>query len=71
MKFLDEYRDGEAARKLADGDRPDRDPAVDDHGGLRRADAHDRQVRHRPRLAARRSSWSTGPAARSASPRWR
>ena len=50
MKYLDEYRDGEAARKLAAADRPDRDPAVDDHGGLRRPDAHHRQVRDRPLL---------------------
>ena len=42
MKYLDEYRDAGIARALLDGDRGDRDPAVDAHGGLRRADAHDR-----------------------------
>ena len=52
MKYLDEYRDGEAAAQAGRGHRPHRDPAVDDHGSLRRPDAHDRQVRHRPRPAA-------------------
>ena len=71
MKYLDEYRDAEAARKLADGHRPDRDPAVDAHGSLRRADAHHREVRHRRTAAGGESSWCTGPAARCASPRSR
>ena len=71
MKYLDEYRDGAAAREAGGGDRADRDAALDDHGGLRRPDAHDRQVRDRPDPAAGASSWCTGRAVRSASPRSR
>ena len=40
MKYLDEYRDGAAAREAGGGDRADGHAAVDDHGGLRRPDAH-------------------------------
>ena len=47
MKYLDEYRDAAAARKLVGAIADDGDAAVDDHGSLRRADAHHRQVRHR------------------------
>ena len=54
MKYLDEYRDGAAAREAGGRDRADRHPAVDDHGSLRRPDAHDRQVRDRPDPAAGR-----------------
>ena len=40
MKYLDEYRDGAAAEKLAAAIARTVDAAVDDHGGLRRPDAH-------------------------------
>ena len=39
MKYLDEFRDGEIARRLAGGDPCDHDAAVGDHGSLRRPDA--------------------------------
>ena len=47
MKYLDEYRDHKMAKKLVDEIRRSRDQAVGDHGGLRRADALDREVRAR------------------------
>ena len=45
MRFVDEYRNEADARKLLDGHRAAGDAAVDDHGDLRRADAHADQVR--------------------------
>ena len=44
MKYLDEYRDAAAAKKLAVAIAQRYHAAVDDHGGLRRPDAHDRQI---------------------------
>ena len=52
MKYLDEYRDPAAAGKLRQAIASRHHQAVDDHGSLRRADAHDRQVRHRRAPAA-------------------
>ena len=46
MKFLDEYRDGDLAQKLARGNPPRDDEAVDHHGSLRRPDARDCEIRH-------------------------
>ncbi len=43
MKYVDEYRDGEAAGRLAQA-IAQRHEAVDDHGSLRRANSYDRQV---------------------------
>ena len=65
LKFLDEYRDPVAAKKLQQMDLPQGDAAVDADGDLRRADAHDRQIRHR-RVAAAALSWCMAPAAPSA-----
>ena len=70
MKYLDEYRDP-GRRGTDGGDPPDRDTALDHHGGLRRPDALDRQVRGRPGAAAGASSWYMGRDARCASPRWK
>ena len=52
MRFVDEYRNEADAQKLLARHRADGDAAVDDHGDLRRADAHADQVRHRPDAAA-------------------
>ena len=71
MKYLDEYRDGAAAEPLAAAIAPRGDAAVDDHGGVRRADAHHRQATASTSCCRRASSWSTAPAARCASRRWR
>ncbi len=40
MKYLDEYRDGRGRAEAGGGDRADGHAALDDHGSLRRADAH-------------------------------
>lgn len=53
MKYLDEYRDPALARQAAERAAPDRDRALADHGGLRRADPHPRPPGHR-RTAAHR-----------------
>ena len=54
MKYLDEYRDADVAAALARAHRRDGDAALGAHGGLRRPDAHDRALRHRPLLPAER-----------------
>ena len=46
MKFLDEYRDGELAQKLAAEIHRVTTRAVDNHGSLRRPDARHREIRH-------------------------
>ena len=52
MKFVDEYRDPDAAEQLLGAIREAGHPAVDDHGGLRRPDARHPQLRHRRAAAA-------------------
>ena len=52
MKFIDEYRDGDAAAQVRAGAAPHHHAAVDADGGLRRADARHRQVRRRRTAAA-------------------
>lgn len=66
-----------AIMRLRDGGQAGRghqavsDPSVDDHGGLRLTDSYHCQIRNRSYSSSQRSSWSTVPAARSASRRWR
>ena len=55
VKYLDEYRDPVLAKKLVAEIHRDHDAPVDAHGGLRRADPHDREAGDR-RGAARRAS---------------
>ena len=66
MKYLDEYRDGRGRAEAGRGHRADRHPPLDDHGGLRRTDAHASSSTGSTSSCLRRSNWSTAPAARSA-----
>ena len=52
MKYLDEYRDGDVAKRPRGRHRRHRHAAVGPHGGLRRADAFDRPLRHRSHAPA-------------------
>ena len=47
MKFIDEYRDGEAAQRYAPNDPSFGEARMDHHGGVWRADPLDCQIRHR------------------------
>ena len=47
MKYVDEFRDREAAEAVCACDSCGVDAALDVDGGLRRADAHHREIRHR------------------------
>jgi hydrogenase assembly chaperone HypC/HupF len=53
MKYLTEFRNGEIAQRMAREIARHRDAAVEDHGGLRRADALHHQERDRPDAAGR------------------
>ena len=53
MKYLTEFRNGEIAQRMAREIHSGRHAAVEDHGGVRRADALHHQERHRPDAAGR------------------
>ena len=55
MKYLTEFRNGEIAQTYGARDPPGRHAAVEDHGGVRRADALDHQERNRPDASGRAS----------------
>ena len=55
MKYLTEFRNGEIAQRMAREIHADRHAAVEDHGGLRRANALDHQKWNRPDAASRES----------------
>ena len=44
MRFIDEYRDAEAARRYAEAIARQTTQELDHHGGLRRTDPCDREI---------------------------
>ena len=71
MKYLDEYRDGAAARKAGGGHRADRRPGRGRSWKSAAARRTPSSSTGSTRSCRRASSWCTGRAARSASRRWR
>ena len=53
MKYLDEYRDGNIARRIVSRARSARYTAVGANGDLRRTDTHANALRHRRDVACR------------------